>query len=365
MKNEKKILFIDPLSPKGHLNFNSIYIKYLYEHCHNIDFAFKVDYDKHFKLKTNAVIYQIPKKFYEKTNNKILSRFYLLRIFRYIKENCNLDQYDFVLMSSFEEISLYMASYTTPVFLVHHNNFRSIDNPFKLYFYKKVANKNCNIVFEHYMKKMLDSLGVERTFVVRHGLQKPIDEKILDNNNLRIKFKNINKYDHVIFSPSASSADNDFITKLLSNNDFISCLESNNILLILKGDFKIKHQHRNISIIKRYLTDIEYNYLFLRSSAILISYPLSHIYRVSAVLFECISNNKLCLVSKIDSLLVYKEYFKYDPYFGSKEELIKKIGSIIEFLSSGETNMYKNQLDLQPNFKEVLNLDSNKAGCID
>jgi len=121
-KRENKILYIDPLSPNGHINFNNIQIKSLYKIFDSIDFSFKKGYEKKICIKNTETIFLIPEKFYKSTNNKIITRINLLKILRYIKKNIDLSIYDFIIFSSYEEISLYFSFIKYPLILVNHNN---------------------------------------------------------------------------------------------------------------------------------------------------------------------------------------------------------------------------------------------------
>uniref|UniRef100_UPI0032173E23 hypothetical protein n=1 Tax=uncultured Draconibacterium sp. TaxID=1573823 RepID=UPI0032173E23 len=350
----KKILFVDPLSPRGHVNFNSIYIQSLYKLTENLDFSFKQGYENHFKIKSQSIVYPIPKKLFISTRNKFTTRYNQWKVLRFIKNHIPLQSYDIVIFSSYEEISLSLAFIRKKVFLINHNNIRNIENPIKRYFFKKASARNTNIVFEDYIKGHLEGKGISNLITIPHGIPTPHSMGILSNQNMCEKFSFLNNFDRVIFSPSASSSDMPFLTKLNSDSSFLSFLSQNNILFIVRGDFQ-ESQSRNLLVINNFLTDTEYQFLLLRSDIILISYPQTHLFRVSAILFECIANNKFCVLSNIPALRIYAEYFNYNPYFESISSLLILLKNLISNKQLTDSSPFKNTNKLNPDLGKILN----------
>lgn len=348
----KKVLYIDPLSPNGHINFNRIYIEALLTQFEVVDFAFKIGYEKKLPIPPKSKLYSIPDKYYSKSNNKILNRINFFKINKYIEKICDLNQYDIVIFSSYEEISLYMSFYKKTLILINHNNLSALNNPIKFFIFKKLAKKNINIVFENYMKVALNEKGIENTLVIHHGLPSPFSTNILNDSTLKSKFAFLDNYKFVIFAPSGSSSDKIFLSNLISNEMFLAYLKGNDILFIVKNK-TLKSNHDNICIIDNYLTDIQYQYLFLVSNIILILYPKAFEFRVSAVLFEAMCNNKVCILSDILALKNYTNYFSYNPFYRNIEELMKKISFIIELPDVDKINPYKDIFKLHPDFSKL------------
>lgn len=347
--NSKKLLFVDPLSPEGHINFNKIYINALSNIFVSIDFAFKKGYEEKLSISKDDKVYLIPAKYYINSNNKISNRVRYIQIFRHIKKYCNINNYDFVIFSSYEEISLYLSFINRPLILINHNNISGLQDNIKLFFFKKLAKKNINIVFENYMKDYLLSLGINNVYTIHHGLPKSHDEKLLNNSKLIEDFSCINNFRYVIFSPSSTSTDINFLETLISNDVFNVFLRDNDILLILKNKH-LNSNSKNIKIVKNYLTDLQYQYIFLRSHLIIIPYSDKFLYRVSGVLFESMANDKICLFSDIKALQIYIDFFNYDPIFNTVDDLINRISYIISNINK-INNPYKNLFQLEPNFE--------------
>ena len=47
----------------GHINFNNIYIKAMYDHKITIDFALKAGYENNLDLSADATVFTIPEKY--------------------------------------------------------------------------------------------------------------------------------------------------------------------------------------------------------------------------------------------------------------------------------------------------------------
>lgn len=351
MKN-KKMLYIDQLCLSGHINFNNIYIKALYDHEIIIDFALKFGYKNNLDLSTDSIVFPIPEKYFRETNSKILYRFNLYRILKYIISNINLDNYDFVLFSSFEEISLFLGQFKRPLILIHHNNLKSLDNTIKRYFYKIIINKNINIVFDQNIKNIFKSLGVKTTHVVKHGYPMKLDKSLYKCGSFLNEI-DLNNFKNIVFAPSSSSGDRLFFLELLKDNIFQKFLHNNNILFIIKGDYQINNLN-NIKVFNSFLLQVEYEYLFLNSDIIIINYPKSFKYRTSGVFWECVANDKLCLLSKIDAFAGYGSFMKYEPFFNTKEEFMLKIIEVLNLDKSIINEPFVDKNKLKPNFKELL-----------
>jgi len=352
----KRILYIDPLSSDGHINFNKIYLTELLKREINVNLVFRKDYITKLSIPEDHLILNIPNYFY-KGKGKLINRINYLRILLYIKKEIDFSNYDIVVFSSYEEISLFFASIKHKLFLINHNNIKGLENIFKRTFFKLISRKNTHIVFEKYIKDYLKKLKIDKVHVLSHGL--PESFKIVGNDINKLigsvlKIDEINNFNKIIFSPSGSSIDKEFIAGLIDNSQFLKFLNTHKILLILKGNFTSNNQ--NIKVINHYLSKPEYEALILKSDAIIISYPNSHKYRVSAVLFECFANNKICFLSDIVSLRNYEMHFNYIPYFKDIDELVYRLEHWINLSEEIKLAPFKNSIKkLNPNMDSLFN----------
>lgn len=319
----KRLLYIDYLSQSGHINFNKTFIKDISNLDLKIDFIFRKNYSASFGIKKNVLT--IPDRFYLSANSFIM-RLNYFKILRYIDKKINLNNYDYVLLSSYDEVSLYFSRIRSKLILINHNNLANLDNIIKRFFFKRISNVNYNVVFENYMMDNLKKFQIKNLFKISHGLPDPLRVSNIKNTiflkNQTIKFDSFEK---LIFIPSLSSLDKKFILQLILDKDFINFLNANNVLLILKTKELFNVNMTNFIVINEFLSDIDYNSIFIKSNLIILIYPITFRNRVSSVFFQCIANNKTCLINSNKALNEFKNKINYECYFESKDELISKI----------------------------------------
>mgnify|MGYP001418771426 CR=1 FL=1 len=268
----------------------------------------------------------------------------------YINKFINRSNYDLIILSSYDTIALSLSSIKRKLFLINHNNLQCLNNRIKLFFFKRISMTHAHIVFENYIKNYLTSIGVKNVFKISHGLPKKIKPSFKIDYLKKLKRNN---FKNSIFVPSSSSSDIDFIQKIILDVDFNNFLKSNDILLIIKGNYKLNNC-TNILVLNKYLKDDEYNYFFITSDIILIPYKNSFKNRVSAVLHECVSNNKPFICSDIEAFRVYESLIKYKPYFNSINDLKNQISGLLNCLVN--KNFFQDDIKLHftPNFKSIL-----------
>lgn len=288
----KKILYIDPISSFGHKMFNEIWINDLLKLGCSVDLVSCAGYFD-FIDKTNKNVRQVldleEKLFLKlKDNNPFLNRIRLFRILMKIKKSIDFSSYDFIIFSSYEEISFYFARFSKKCYLVNHNNLSRINHFIKYFFVKRISKKHKLIVLHDKFKRKLSEIGVESVFIP-HGLP----------TKFQLKNDKFNFYENaklILFSPSSLSSDEHFFRKLISDIKFLNYLEENKIILILKGNYDVISPF--IVILAKYLSQNEYRNVFLKSDVILINYNESFKNRVSGVFYEAISNEKIIMTSK-------------------------------------------------------------------
>lgn len=320
----KKVLYIDPFSSEGHKNFNEIYLKSLSNLKLDLTCVFRDKYFEELHFKNKKIrLFEIPKKYYKGDGNSFFNRVEMIKILRYIKKEINFKNFDKIILAAYDGIALYFSFIKEEMILVNHNNLSGLDNKIKLFFFKQNSKRNIHLVFEDYMKEFVNSIGITKVIKVNHGLP----DKFKVNGDLSptsLSDLKIEQYSSLIFVPSSSSSDVFFLDKLINNSFFQNYLNNNNILLIVKGDFKAVN-NQNIQIINKYLSKNEYRYLFVKSSMIIIKYPVSFKNRTSAVFLECVANDKIALISKIETFNELASKINYNPYFAKIDELINKI----------------------------------------
>lgn len=350
---KKKILYIDPLLQNGHVNFNNIYIESLRKSGYLLEFVFVSGYEGKLNIDSSDVVYLIPNFFFKKDLGKLGNRIAYFFALLFIKMVVDFKKYDLIIFSSFEEVSFFLSNIKKCYLINHINASTSVESKVKFFFLNKVLINNSLIVFDQETKNYLSSKGNYKIYVQPHGLPK-VKSNIATNEDyeFRVILDELAKYKKVLFSPSESSSDKDFINELIQSNKFMEYLEQEDVLFVYKDKSPVIK--RNTLVISRFLSQDEYDYLFLKSNVILIAYPKNFKYRVSGVLLECMANDKPCAVSRIDALESYNDFFKYGAFYSNIVELIQVITDLDEFKGNGG-GYYRNLVKLEPNFNNIIN----------
>lgn len=344
-----RVLYIDFVSHRSHENFNFLQLSELVKLA-DVDLVVKSGYTKYPDLELNDII-NIPSSFYRKNLDGLRTRLQYYRILIFLKKNIDFTVYDKIIYSYYEEISFFFARMPKGAYLFNHVNISGLSSMIKRWFYKRISETNIQLVFNETMRNHLQSIGIPSVKIVAHGLM-PKYEIDIDNKTLEFLGVDVKSFAKVLFAPSASSADYTFIKELLVSKSFNEYLENKNYLLVVKGKY-VDRTGGNILQIDRFLHKNEYQSLLIYSSIIILAYHKEFKYRVSAILFECISNNKNIVLSEAAGLIAYKDCFLAYPYFND-------IASLIEALSyyDNHDSIYNdkiNKLLLTPNYNEILN----------
>lgn len=344
-----KVLYIDTDCHTGHINFNNIYIRALQQRGIEIDLILRKGYIEKLGLMESMLLAYLPEWMYVRgKNGRIKSRLFMMARLFYLRYKFPFESYDYVFFSSYEEISFYFSGLkASNIILINHRNVAGLDSRMKCFFLKKISSRiQYHIVFEEYMKIHYIQKGICNVEVVSHGLPQSYCRRFEQVGILERLIPDLSSYRYVIFSPSSSSSDTGELEKLIHDNVFIEYLKKNKIILVIKGQFSNGNKG-NIRILDTYLNQEEYEMLFLRSDLIFICYPHFFDFCVSAVLFECISNNKPCVVSDIRALRVFGGYMNYDCFFTNLGQLTDCIDGIIH---SPQKEWYHQRDLLQPGF---------------
>ncbi|WP_223550106.1 hypothetical protein [Aestuariivivens sp. NBU2969] len=322
----KRILYIDPISPYGHDNLNKRYISKFIEKGYIVDVILSKRLKEKLEKEIDVNFLWIIPDIFVNAKSKYLFHFYQLLIcFRIIYLN-KLKYYDHVFFSSFDELVLGLFKVKSSFFLLNHSNFSKTTNFLKMFFLKKLEKKHTFIVLSENIRQAFYLSGFKNVKVDSIGLYKKHSLEISTNNLLLagrlINFKN---YKRVIFIPTGAKLGDNFITSLIKSKKFQDILIENNVLIIVKGSSFTSCA--NIVNLNYQLNDTEYRTIFMLSDLIVLHYPKEFKYRVSGLLFECFSNNKACLLTRIDSFLDFGTFFNYNPYYSNENELVKKLTS--------------------------------------
>jgi hypothetical protein len=356
----KKVLYIDADSPPGHIPFNMGYIAKLSETPGvSLSVIFRAGYLSAAAVAPAVVAKEIPRWLYlKKDRGKLVNRLFMLLRYRYLSRTSGWTKYDKVIFAGYDELALFFSGIRRPLLLVNHDNVRGLDNPVKRFFLKQISKRHAHIVFMEYMADKMRRHGIHNLFVVRHGLRAPFAPAppgALEAIHKRFAQKD---FDKILFCPSFSSSDEQFVRELVRSEHFCALLARHKILLVVR-------EHRNalrddglpnLLALKTTLATPEYEALFRHSFAILLPYPDTFRYRVSNMLHECISNNKLCFAASIPALKAFAPYMLYPCFYATLSELAACIAGAIAKKIDEQPVKYVHTDALQPDFSEMLTI---------
>ena len=354
----KRVLYVDAESPPGHIPFNMGYIARLSETPGvRLSLIVREGYLSAAAVSPAAIVREIPHRLYlSRDRGKLVNRIFMLLRYLYLRRTARWGAYDRVIFAGYDEFALLFSGIRRPLLLVNHDNVRGLDSALKRFFLKRISKRHAHIVFEEYMANRMRSCGIGNVFVVRHGLQAPFapaQPGALEAIHARIAGANDKK---IILCLSLSSADMQLMHRLVRDASFIRLLLRHNMLLVVREHgCSLAADSPSVLRLNTFLSTAQYRALFLRSFAVLLPYPQTFRYRVSNVLHECISNNKLCFAADIPALRAFAPYMRYPYFFSGVEELTACVADAVEKNVGNAADKYANAEDLRTDFSEILN----------
>lgn len=351
----RSVLYIDTFSQFGHTNLNKVFIQQFRNRGYKVSVIARANYLEDIQVPIEDILLRIPETYYSSSAGRIRDRLLQLRILQFIKKSVSLRAYDIVFFSYFDEIVFPLSGIKGNLFFMNHSNVTGLENTFKRFFLKWIAKMGTILVFHETIRDQFVKFGITNVIVEPLGLTLPYNndsasqKKILKKIDSRLVALD---YTLKIFIPTVSKYQDDFLYKVLSDSSFLNFLSVNKVLLVLK-DKSIEINHPNICSLKNFLSDEIYQAVFVSADFLMLHYPASFKYKVSASLFECFSNNKPCFLSDIDSFRVFQPHFNYDPYYNSIEKLTELIQVSLDRKDMIVKNPYNNTLLLNPSLETI------------
>lgn len=311
-----RILFIDTESFPSHVNFNRIHLNALLSEGYVVDGAFKGGYEELLDMPNVRVVCEIPEKHYEHgKETQLYGRYLMLKRLFDVKRAVRLKDYDAIILSYYDELVLPFAGYPKGLYMINHINIGALNHWIKKFFFKRLAQKNTHIVLSKSAYDFVKQLGIGNCRLVYHGLPKPYPKDISKPTWMNHKY--------CIFSPSVTSTDFTAIHELLNSNLFLDYLINNDILFVIRGR-DLYSDCSNIKIIDHYMDDADYQGCFIHSDAIFVAYRQDRFkYRVSAVMLECIANNKRVIAKSSEALNEYEGAIGSESYYDKVKDIFE------------------------------------------
>ena len=348
------ILFVDPYSQVGHINFNRGYVERLQERGFSVRLAVKEGYAASLGMSSQDAALSLPLKYFDEGAGPVRARYNLLRIQSLIRRHLQSTHYAVVMFAAFEEISLYLSGLPSGLLLVFHADVSALSNPIKRFFLNRLGARNTFLVFHERFGRRCREFGIPDVMVEPHGLSTPIvlaqdlQRRLLGSIDPRLS---VGKFRTIVFAPAGSKFGDTFLAAAIANREFFDFLSERDILLVIK-DQGLRSTSRNVLVLRQYLTIPQYQALFLASAAVLLQYP-PEFDRISGILFECFSNHKPCLLSEIECFRAFEDHFCYRPYYSSVAELMSGICGLLD-AGKAPTAPYRYLERLVPSFTALL-----------
>ena len=339
-----RILYLDLLSPYGHINLNIILLRILAKFA-SVDVAWKQSYAEIDSLsKIIRTFYSIPLDYYQ-FRSKIYDRIKNIKLIKWILNDIDVNKYDLIFISSYETISFSLAwpkKLHPRVVILNHNNLDELVDKRKLFLFKHIPKYVEYIVFEEYMKEyLLKEVKISnKVWVVNH----PIDLSKVDNYKKIIDKSKICKDDKIIFAPSGSNDEN-FIAQLVNLQKEKNFLSQFPFKLIIKSQ-GVEYQDNHLIVTKKYFGYEEYISYFWNSLLILLPYPKGFHYRISGVLFDCFAFKKRFISSSIP---IFKYYTNKYPGTGETFDSINEFQEILFRISKQPMNYSSSEISSYAN----------------
>lgn len=318
-----KVLFIDYVYQKGHVNFNRIHIDAIRTAGYDVKIVLHSDIASQLDYPASDYVAKLPRFLNMRGKRAVLNRIIFTVTLLYLKFKIRFSDYSHVVVSSCDEVTLGLLPLCRNMYIVCHNT-GTVASRVKLFFLKRLARRNTFVVFDDYMKKPLLENGITNVAMVSHGCVSPFDESHADTNLP----KYFSAFRKVVFHPS-SKTDDTFVNSLVNSGELADFLVQNDVLLLIHGDKKEGEKYPdNVRFISGFLPTALYRKIFLRSDIVLLAYPSSFQNQVSGVSFECVANRKNMLVLEHPALHYCRDFYNYDPIFSTTSELVEKMGAL-------------------------------------
>ncbi|WP_024991009.1 hypothetical protein [Hoylesella marshii] len=115
-----KILFIDYIFQKGHVHFNRIHIDSLKAQGYEVRLALYEAMAAQLPYTADEYDVVIPQRYEQRDGHPLRNRINFLRALRYIQSHVRLDDYDKLIVSSWDEVTLGLLPLRRDMYLICH-----------------------------------------------------------------------------------------------------------------------------------------------------------------------------------------------------------------------------------------------------
>lgn len=349
------VLYIDTYTQFGHVALNEVYINNLASVGLSVEVVMADKVIAQMNLDPRVLVRPIPLRLITAGGGRVSDRMRDIRILKYIKGTFALENYGCIFLSSFDEIVLSTVRLRGRLLLLAHGNVAGMDNPLKRLCMMNLSRYATFVVFHEFIKKRCEEIGINDVFVEAQGISKPYvmskEERCKILSTIDARLTPESGYT-LMFVPSGAKYNDTLLRTAIGNEEFLAFLKRERIKLAMK-EIGVTSEMENVITISRSLNRQEYQALFTESACIILSYPESFTYRVSAILLECFSNEKICLLSDITAFRAFDMHFRYTPYFNGIFECMNRMKQILSLPAEISEHPFMSREELNPSFTEI------------
>lgn len=300
------------MSPLGHEVFNCIQLDSLLAVGSDIHVVIYGNYLSKYKNIEKIKITRIPAKYNKSNKSPLKERIIDIKRLMWIKRNIAINQYDYIVFSSYDILSLFVFRLKQKVFIINHNNVDQFNSKIKLYFTKLLPSNYEHIALNVYMERKLNEyLPDKKVRYIPHGYWEA-------SSKMR-KPEMLKEGERFIFCPVNRNHDVMLMNNIIHSSLFNSSLEQKNINLYVKSQL-LNVSKGNIKTIGM-LDDDEYNYMLTKAVAVLLPYGEEFKYRCSGILFESVARNTPIIATPREALKIFENIININ-FFNNDESLI-------------------------------------------
>lgn len=327
---EKRVCIIDPLSPYGHKDINSVIINEISKFSIvTVLCSYGLIDQKNKKVK----YIQYDDCYFKIGNNSLINRKRLIDVLNQMCREISKNKYDAVIFTSYEVISMYIVfnimravekGMYDKMYILNHSNIDDIRRSrVKRIAYNKLNKNITNLCYEEYIGNYIETHYNKKWKLLRHNI-----------NNFKKYYGKINNEDIVDFFDAdykyiSIIGELSFKEKIFSELielDDSGYLQNRHVKVFIK-DKKITRKSQGVFVYNEYLSDNEYSYILDKSHYVLIIYDSNeYLYRISGIFFDAVTFGKPVIYS---NCLFFESVYNRFGEFG-----IRYNGNIREVLNS-------------------------------
>lgn len=295
-----KLLLLDYISYTYHMNFNRIHVEALLEMGHQLHLVGRRGQFDNIEKNADIVISEIPERFFSERPLHALS-FRLQGIARlfWVKSNIQWDEYDAVIVLTYDILSLSTFRIKQHTYLINHINVQELWSKLKLFLTRKLPKNYIHVALNQEMERKLKELLPGKIVChIPHGVCSP------SGTSKRPAF--LDKERKFLICPVNRNYDPDFVKQLFENPRLLGFLREQGVTLLVKESMKVRGDSDLVVNVPADLGKEEYNYMIQNAAAVLLPYEEAFKYRCSGIFFECVANQTPVISTDIEAMRIYE-----------------------------------------------------------